>query len=65
MPSITHSEYHGIDKKSQSMHAVPDIEQPYEICNSLGCPMVSENYFLELDKYIATSTKPVLLEIFY
>jgi hypothetical protein len=27
--------------------------------------MVSENYFLELDKYIATSTKPVLLEIFY
>jgi len=44
---------------------VPDVEQPYEICNSLGCPMVSENYFLELDKYIATSTKPVLLEIFY
>ena len=44
---------------------VPDVEQPYEICNSLGCPMVSENYFLELDKYIATSAKPVLLEIFY
>lgn len=44
---------------------VPDIEQPYEICNSLGCPMVSENYFLELDKYIAASSKPLLLEIFY
>lgn len=44
---------------------VPDIEQPYEICNSLGCPMVSENYFLELDKYIAPSSKPLLLEIFY
>lgn len=44
---------------------VPDSEQPYEICNSLGCPMVSENYFLELDKYISGSSKPILMEIYY
>jgi len=43
---------------------VPDNEQEYEICNSLGCPMVSENYFLEIDKYISSSTKPIILEIF-
>lgn len=44
---------------------VPDTEQAFEICNSLGCPMVSENYFLEIDKYISSSTKPIILEIFY
>ena len=44
---------------------VPDSEQSYPICNSLGCPMVSENYFLELDKYISNSNKPILLEIYY
>lgn len=44
---------------------VPDTEQDFEICNSLGCPMVSENYFIEIDKYISTSSKPIILEIFY
>lgn len=44
---------------------VPDTEQSFEICNSLGCPMVSENYFLELDKHISSSTKPIILDIFY
>jgi hypothetical protein len=44
---------------------VPDEEQIYEICNSLGCPMVSENYFLELDTFISTSRKPMLMEIYY
>jgi len=44
---------------------VPDEEQSYEICNSLGCPMVSEAYFEELDTYIEPSKKPLLLEIFY
>lgn len=44
---------------------VPDNEQEYDICNSLGCPMVSENYFLEIDKYISSSTKSIILEIFY
>jgi hypothetical protein len=27
--------------------------------------MVSENYFLQLDKYISKSNKPILLEIYY
>jgi hypothetical protein len=44
---------------------VPDEEQVYEICNSLGCPMVSENYFLELDTFISASRKPMLMEIYY
>lgn len=44
---------------------VPDEEQPYEICNSLGCPMVSENFFEEMDKVVSTSKKPMILEIFY
>jgi len=44
---------------------VPDNETDYEICNSLGCPMVSENYFLELDKFVSASSKPIILEIFY
>jgi hypothetical protein len=44
---------------------VPDSEQSHPICNSLGCPMVSENYFLQLDKYISKSNKPILLEIYY
>lgn len=44
---------------------VPDEEQPFEICNSLGCPMVSENYFEELDKFIRSAAKPMILEIFY
>jgi hypothetical protein len=44
---------------------VPNEEQSYEICNSLGCPMVSEAYFEELDTYIEPSEKPLLLEIFY
>ena len=44
---------------------VPDAEQSYPICNSLGCPMVSENYFLQLDKFILKSNKPILMEIYY
>lgn len=44
---------------------VPDEEQSYEICNSLGCPMVSEAYFEALDTFIQESKMPLLLEIFY
>jgi hypothetical protein len=44
---------------------VPDSEQQNDICNSLGCPMVSENYFEQLDKVIISTSKPMLLEIFY
>lgn len=44
---------------------VPDQEQPYPICNSLGCPMLSENFFPEIDEMIKGSSKPILMEIYY
>jgi hypothetical protein len=44
---------------------VPDEEQPDPICNSLGCPMVSESFFEEVDLLIRNSPKPVLMEIYY
>jgi hypothetical protein len=44
---------------------VPDGEQPQNICNSLGCPMVSENNFPVLEKFIDAEKKPVLLKIYY
>lgn len=44
---------------------VPDEEQTYPICNSLGCAMVSEGFFPVLEKYIDASSKPVLMEIYY
>jgi hypothetical protein len=44
---------------------VPDEEQDEEICNSLGCPMVSENFFVEVDALIKKSGKPILMEIYY
>jgi hypothetical protein len=66
---------HGLDKSNSKafdraivLHrysCVPDNEQSYEICNSLGCPMVSENYFEELDKIVRSSGKPMIMEIYY
>lgn len=66
---------HGLDETNDKAYerfvvlhrysCVPNEEQEYQICNSLGCPMVSENYFLELDKFICNSKKPLLMEIFY
>lgn len=44
---------------------VPDEEQLYPICNSLGCPMLSENFFEEVDSLIKKSGKSVLMEIYY
>lgn len=44
---------------------VPDEEQYYPICNSLGCAMVSENYFETLETYIDASKKPMLMNIYY
>jgi len=44
---------------------VPDEEQLYPICNSLGCPMLSEGFFPEMEKYIDASSKPLLMEIYY
>lgn len=45
---------------------VPDDEQIYPICHSLGCPMLSENYFEEVEALFQKQTnKNILLEIFY
>jgi hypothetical protein len=44
---------------------VPDEEQYYPICNSLGCAMLSENYFEELIPIIDKEPKPMILKIYY
>lgn len=44
---------------------VPDEEQYYPICNSLGCAMLSENYFEELIPIIDQESKPMILKIYY
>lgn len=44
---------------------VPDEEQYYPICNSLGCAMLSENYFEELIPIIDREPKPMILKIYY
>jgi hypothetical protein len=43
---------------------VPETEKQSPICNSLGCPMLSELFFLKVDSYITASKLPVLLYIF-
>ncbi|WP_343606688.1 murein L,D-transpeptidase catalytic domain-containing protein [Fluviicola sp.] len=44
---------------------VPDEEQYSPICNSLGCAMLSENYFEELIPIIDGESKPMILKIYY
>ncbi|MBE8727467.1 murein L,D-transpeptidase catalytic domain-containing protein [Flavobacterium hungaricum] len=44
---------------------IPDEEQPYPICNSLGCPMVNEKFFSVLEKTIDTSKKKIILVMYY
>lgn len=44
---------------------VPDEEQPYEICESLGCPMVSNEFMKTLYSVIDSSEKPMLMVIYY
>ncbi|TSJ41520.1 murein L,D-transpeptidase catalytic domain-containing protein [Fluviicola chungangensis] len=44
---------------------VPDEEQHYPICNSLGCAMLSEKYFEELMPIIDREPKPMILKIYY
>jgi hypothetical protein len=44
---------------------VPDKEiYPMVLCNSLGCPMVSYNFFDRLSRIIDHSEKPILLWIY-
>lgn len=44
---------------------VPEQESNVPICNSLGCPMVSEGFFPQLEKIIEADKKSVLLRIYY
>ena len=44
---------------------VPFDEQPYPICNSLGCPMVNEKFFGTLEKLIDNSKKKIILVMYY
>lgn len=44
---------------------VPFEEQTQPICNSLGCPMVNEKFFYQVEKIIDNTKKPILLSIYY
>ncbi|WP_343695997.1 murein L,D-transpeptidase catalytic domain-containing protein [Flavobacterium sp.] len=44
---------------------IPFEEQPYPICNSLGCPMVNEKFFSVLEKLIDNSKKKIILVMYY
>jgi hypothetical protein len=44
---------------------VPFEEQENPICNSYGCPMVNSAFFDALEKIIDTSTKKIILVIYY
>ncbi|RYZ19086.1 MAG: peptidase [Chitinophagaceae bacterium] len=66
---------HGLDSSNSNafqryvvLHAygcVPDEEMyPVNICNSLGCPMVSYSFLAKANAYIKREKKPVLLWIY-
>ena len=66
---------HGLDNSNSNAFArgvvihgydcVPDEEiYPRVLCNSLGCPMVSYNFFDRLSRIIERSEKPILLWIY-
>jgi hypothetical protein len=66
---------HGLDKSNSNafqrgvvIHGydcVPDEEiYPRVLCNSLGCPMVSYNFFDKLSGIIQQSEKPILLWVY-
>jgi hypothetical protein len=66
---------HGLDKTNSNafgrsivLHkfwAVPYEEQEKYICNSYGCPMVSEKYFERIEKIIDDSKTNIILSIYY
>ena len=66
---------HGLDKTNNNafdrnivLHKyseIPFYEQPYPICNSLGCPMVNEKFFGVLEKLIDHSKKKIILVMYY
>ncbi|MDA6068159.1 murein L,D-transpeptidase catalytic domain family protein [Flavobacterium sp. AC] len=44
---------------------IPFEEQLNPICNSLGCPMVNENFFTVIEKIIDNSKKKIILVMYY
>ncbi len=44
---------------------VPYEEQGYYIINSHGCPMVNEAFFKRLEKIIESSSKKIMLSVYY
>ena len=66
---------HGLENANSNAYAravvihayycVPDEEiYPRVLCNSFGCPMVSQSFFNRLSRIIGSSEKPVLLWIY-
>lgn len=66
---------HGLDKTNNNafkryivLHpysCVPDEEQDYPICESLGCAMVSDNFMNTLYGIIDSSNNPILMVMYY
>lgn len=55
-------------KRAIVLHAlgcVPDEESTNPTCLSLGCPMLSPNFFKKTAQYIDASTQPIILYAFY
>lgn len=48
-----------------SLECVPDKESENPACLSLGCPMLSPQFFKTTAKYIDASRKPIILYAFY
>lgn len=46
-------------------YCISDIETQNLACLSLGCPMLSPNFFKVAEKYIDASKKPIILYAFY
>ncbi|MBK7763176.1 MAG: murein L,D-transpeptidase catalytic domain family protein [Bacteroidetes bacterium] len=44
---------------------VPFAEQNEVICNSYGCPMVNEKFFMKLEEIIDEAQHPILMKIYY
>lgn len=46
-------------------YCISDVETKNLACLSLGCPMLSPNFFKVAEKYIDASKKPIILYAFY
>jgi len=55
-------------KRAIVLHKYKDIpleEQYYPICLSLGCPMVNEHFFAQLEQIIDNSPQRILMYVYY